>query len=338
LVNFFTQTPPFSNLAKLLGGISQKRRMPEFAEETFRAWFARRPTVNPDKPRVLLWPDTFNNHFFPETLKAAVEVLETAGFRVSIPRQTLCCGRPLYDWGMLDLAKHQLRQILEVLHDDIAAGTPLIGLEPSCVSVFRDELKGLFPNSEQAERLHEQTFMLADFLVQKAPGFQPPKLQRHAIVHGHCHHKTVLNMKPEGELLEKMGLEIEVLDSGCCGMAGAFGFEAAKYAVSVACGERVLLPKVRAVSKDTLVIADGFSCREQIEQLTGRQALHVAEVLRLAMHTSPQGPTGDLPEQAAPGHDAERPVRAWRGWLVIGAAALGVAIGCRWRNSRTNDL
>ncbi len=267
---------------KWVGGISQKRRVPAFADETFTAWFRRRPVRNQNRPSVILWPDTFSNNFHPEIAKAAVEVLEHAGYQVRIPQQSLCCGRPLYDFGMLDKAKATLEQTLAVLRSDIAAGTPIIGLEPSCVSVFRDEMTNLLGGSEEAQRLRAQTYLLSEFLVNKA-GYRPPQLKRKAIVHGHCHHKSVLKFDSEAELLKRTGLDFQVLDSGCCGMAGSFGFEADKYEVSVKIGERVLLPAVRNAAADTLIITDGFSCFQQIEGLTGRRALHIAEVLQMAI-------------------------------------------------------
>jgi len=282
LVNFLGRAPGSSQLMKWVGGISQKRRVPAFADETFTAWFRRRPVRNQNRPSVILWPDTFSNNFHPEIAKAAVEVLEHAGYQVRIPQQSLCCGRPLYDFGMLDKAKATLEQTLAVLRSDIAAGTPIIGLEPSCVSVFRDEMTNLLGGSEEAQRLRAQTYLLSEFLVNKA-GYRPPQLKRKAIVHGHCHHKSVLKFDSEAELLKRTGLDFQVLDSGCCGMAGSFGFEADKYEVSVKIGERVLLPAVRNAAADTLIITDGFSCFQQIEGLTGRRALHIAEVLQMAI-------------------------------------------------------
>jgi Fe-S oxidoreductase len=282
LANFFTQTPGFSGVAKLLGGLAQQRTIPEFATQTFADWFRQRGPQNPGKPQVILWPDTFSNYFHPQVAQAAVEVLEDAGYRVTIPDAPLCCGRPLYDFGMLDRAKAQLEEILRVLKPHIAAGTPVIGLEPSCVSVFRDEMTNLLGPNAEAAQLRRQTFLLSEFLVQKA-GYCPPQLKRKAIVHGHCHHKSVLKFDSERELLERLGLDFQILDSGCCGMAGSFGFEKEKYGVSVQIGERVLLPAVRAASADTLIVADGFSCFQQIEDLTGRKALHIAEVLQMAI-------------------------------------------------------
>ena len=305
LVNFVNRSGITSALVKKLIGVASQRRMPMFAAENFKAWFqkrnktpnAQRPTPNVQQNRVILWPDTFNNFFHPDTAKAAVEVLEAAGFQVVVPEVDLCCGRPLYDYGMLDTAKRWLLQILTALRSEIEAGTPVIGLEPSCTAVFRDELAQIFPQNEQAIRLSQQTFTLAEFFKKFAPDYQPSKLARRALLHGHCHHKAIMKLECDNELLEKVGLDFEVLDSGCCGMAGAFGFEKDHYDVSVACGERMLLPEVRRAAKDTLIIADGFSCREQIRQLTDRQALHTAQVLQMAVKEGPRGPSGNLPEE-----------------------------------------
>ncbi|HEX5504187.1 MAG TPA: FAD-linked oxidase C-terminal domain-containing protein, partial [Thermomicrobiales bacterium] len=284
LVNLVTHTPPLGALVKAAGGIAPERRLPRFAREPFTTWFRRHDPANPDGPRVLLWPDTFNNYFHPETAKAAVAALEAAGFRVAIPAVSLCCGRPLYDWGMLDLAGRLLRQILDALRDDIAAGVPVVGLEPSCVSVFRDELLGLFPHDEDARRLSGQTYLLGEFLEERAADHHWPQLRRRALVHGHCHQQAILSLDGAESLLKKIGVAYTVPDTGCCGMAGAFGFERGEhYEVAMKCGERVLLPAVRAAAADTLIVADGFSCREQIAQATGRRALHLAQVLQLAL-------------------------------------------------------
>ena len=232
--------------------------------------------------RVLLWPDTFNNFFHPETAVAAVEVLEDAGFVVEIPSVRLCCGRPLYDFGLLDQAKRQLRSIMDALRPSIEAGIPLVGLEPACIAVFRDELVNLFPHDPLAGQLSKQSFMLSEFLVQA--DYKPPTLKASAIVHGHCHQKAIMGLTAEIKMLDRLGLDYDILDSGCCGMAGSFGFDKNKYTVSRQIGELVLLPEVRAASRDTLVITNGYSCREQIEQCSDRKALHLADLLQLAIH------------------------------------------------------
>lgn len=231
--------------------------------------------------RVIFWPDTFSNYLQPSAAIAAVRVLEHAGFAVELPNRPLCCGRPLYDWGMLDQAKRQWRDTLNALRDDIRAGVPIVGLEPSCVAAFRDELTGLFPDDPDAQALSRQVFMLSEFLV--AEGYQALPLARRAVVHGHCHQKSVIGMQAEEQLLRAMGLDYTLLDSGCCGMAGSFGFEPHKYDVSVKAAERVLMPAVRAAEPGTLIIANGFSCQEQVEQLCGRRPLHLAEVIAMAL-------------------------------------------------------
>ncbi len=298
VVNTVTHMPIVSGVIKRLGGIAPEREIPKFAPQTFQTWFGQRSPQRATKSPVLLWPDTFNNYMHPEVATAAVEVLEAAGFQVIVPEQSLCCGRPLYDYGFLDQAKDLLQKTLAALRPEIRAGMPLVGLEPSCLAVFRDELTNLFPQDEDAQRLRQQAYTLAEFLEKHAPNFELPKLQRKAVVHGHCHHKSVMGFEGEQKLLHKVGLEFGDLDSGCCGMAGAFGFEADKYDVSVACGERVLLPEVRKADQETLIVADGFSCRQQIKQTTDREALHLAQVLQMALRQGPSGPENMRPEQA----------------------------------------
>jgi len=157
-------------------------------------------------------------------------------------------------------------------------------LEPSCCAVFRDELHGLMPDSERAQRLAENTFTLSEFLERNVKAYEPLRLERKAIVQAHCHHKAIMRVTDDEAVMQKMGLGFEMLNSGCCGMAGSFGFEGDKYEVSQACGERSLFPAVRAAEPSTLIVADGFSCREQIQQDTPRRALHLAEVMQMALH------------------------------------------------------
>jgi len=290
IVNFFTQAPILRSVAKWAAGMAPQRDVPVFAPQSFKEWFATRSPQNWGASEVVLFADTFNNYFHPEVAKAAAEVMEHAGFRVVIPMQDMCCGRPLYDYGMLGQAKSWLADILFKLRPQIEAGTPMVVLEPSCCAVFRDELVALYPQNVDAQRLSERTFTLAEFLRRYAPDFKYPQMQREALVHGHCHHKAVMGIEAEREVLKAMGLNFNVLESGCCGMAGSFGFEKGdQYDVSIKCGERVLLPEVRKASKQALIIADGFSCRTQIEQGTDRHALHLAQVLQLALRKGPQG-------------------------------------------------
>jgi len=266
-------------LSKRLLGIAPQRTMPRFASRSFTRDFKGAGSGM----RVILWPDTFNNYYHPQVAHAAVEVLAAAGCEVHVPSQPLCCGRPLYEFGLLGSARAYLQRILRALDAEIRAGTPIIGLEPACVSVFREELPNLLAHHEQAKRLSGQVFLLSEFLEHKAPRFPFRRLKRKALVHGHCHQQAVLKMDAERAVLDRLGLEYEVLDSGCCGMAGSYGFEREKYDVSVKCAERVLLPAVRRASPDTLIITNGFSCRAQIEELAERTPVHLAEVLKWAL-------------------------------------------------------
>jgi len=281
IANFMTTVP--KQLIQKALDLAPQRQMPRLATLSFQQW-ARKHRVLASGGSVILWPDTFNNYYRPETSQAALEVLTHAGFNVMVPQKHLCCGRPLYDFGMLDMARQYLQRILQVLAPGIDAGLPIIVLEPSCASVFRDELRNLFPEDARAERLRRQTFLLSEFLQHHVPGYQPPRLQQKLLLHGHCHHKAIMKMTDEEALLRRMGSDLKSLDAGCCGMAGPFGFAKEKYAVSQAIGERVLLPAVRAAEPDTLIVSDGFSCREQIVQATGRKAMHLAEVLQRALH------------------------------------------------------
>jgi Fe-S oxidoreductase len=344
LANLITQSPRLSTGLGALAGLAPEREFPPFAAETFKEWWRRRErrragasSHNAGASPVILWPDTFNNHFYPETARAAVEVLEAAGHRVIVPTQPLCCGRPLYDFGMLDQAKRQLREILTALRSEIRAGTPVIALEPSCGAVFRDELINLFPDDEDARRLSEQTAGLAGFLMSEgerrgqegggsrvgeewsrekgagagAAGWggvsgvggesgssmgggsnggagigaesdeAGPGSRGRILLHGHCHQKALVGTAADHALLSRLGFEVELPDTGCCGLAGSFGYEARHYDLSMRIGERVLLPEVRGAEPSTIVVTDGFSCRSQIAQGTDRRALHLAEVLSL---------------------------------------------------------
>jgi Fe-S oxidoreductase len=271
---------PFS---KTFAGVAKERRLPRFARKTFvEQWRRRNRQPSTANRKVVLWPDTFNNHFLPDTAMAAAEVLQRSGYGVTLPRKRVCCGRPLYDWGFLDQAKRLLRETLDVLKPELDAGLPVIGLEPSCVSVFRDELPNLFPNDPYAKKLAASAMTLSEFIVREGDDFPLPSLDRRAIVQAHCHHKSVMRFDAEETVLRRMGLQLEHPDSGCCGMAGAFGFAKEHYDLSMKLGERVILPLVRESPDETLILANGFSCREQIEQGSGRTTLHFAEVLKMA--------------------------------------------------------
>jgi Fe-S oxidoreductase len=306
-------------LLKAIAGIHPDRRIPVPALATFREWWRTRPRAPAAGRRVLLWVDTFHDHWEPDVLVATVGVLEDAGFLVELPEAGLCCGRPLYDYGMLDLAKSRLRAILDSMRDAIRSGIPVVGVEPSCVSVLRDELVSLFPDDPDAKALARQTRFL-DELLEENGGWNPPRLERKALVHGHCHQKSVLSEHAGEHVLKRAGLEVVLADTGCCGMAGGFGYEKGHFDVSIACGERKLLPMVRDVPDDTIVVADGFSCREQIRERTGREALHLAQVLRLAKE----------PERAAirPVHTPTDRRRTGAALIAAGVVVLGLAL---WR-------
>jgi Fe-S oxidoreductase len=227
---------------------------------------------------------------------------------------------------MLTLARRYLRGLLAALESPIEAGVPLVALEPSCLSVFRDELTNLFPGDAQAQRLRAQSFTLAEFLDRHAADWPVPTLDRDALVQAHCHHHAVLGFGTDEKLLRRMGLRVRRPDAGCCGMAGSFGYEAGeKYRVSVAAGERVLLPAVRAAGADTLIVADGFSCRGQIRAGTDREGLHLAEVLALALREGPGQPGADgYPERRLP---EVTPAARGRTERVLAGAGLATAGG-----------
>ena len=294
---------------RTLLGIAPQRRLPRFASQSFVAWAARNgvPTLGERGGRrqahsrggrlqadsrgvrlqadrsVILFTDTFNNYFTPATAKSALAVLQHAGLDVAIPGGHVCCGRPLYDFGLLDEARAYLRSVMQRLAPAIDAGLPIVVLEPSCASVFRDELRNLFPTDDRAARLRAQTFLLSELLERHVAHYRPPQIDASVLLHGHCHHKALMKMTDEESLLRRAGARVTAPDTGCCGMAGPFGFDAEKYAVSQAIGERVLLPAVRGASDETLIVSDGFSCREQIEQATGRSTLHLADALARAL-------------------------------------------------------
>src|SRR3954452_25357203 len=306
---------------KTLGSIAPQRSMPRFAKTTFVEQFKKRTSVSKSK-KVVLWPDTLNNHFHPATANAAADVLEAAGYEVLIPRKRLCCGRPLYDWGFLGMAKTLLRETIDALKPELDEGIPIVGLEPSCVSVFRDELPNLFAGDADAIRLSKAVKTLPEFLLEE--NVDLPRLTGKALVQAHCHHKAVLHFDDEEKVLKKLGLDVDHPDSGCCGMAGAFGFESDKYELSMRVGERVLLPAVREASRDTIIVADGFSCREQIAQGTNRQALHLAQVLQLALRNEA---VRELPERRYRSEAAT--LNLWKAAGVAGGIALfagGIAL------------
>ncbi len=282
---------PVAPLVKRLGGIAPQRDIPQFAAQRFTEWFQGRQPRDPG-PRgpVMLWPDSFTNNIDPQIGVAAVQVLEDAGFEVQLPGRTLCCGLTWISTGQLGIAKRVLRRTVSSMREEIRAGIPLVGLEPSCAAVFRADAPELLAGDEDVRRLSMQTMTLAELLGQRAPDWRPPKVNLRAIVQTHCHQHAVMGFEADRALLELSGVQVEMLDSGCCGLAGNFGFERGHFEVSIACAERVLLPAVRNADARTLLLADGFSCRTQVQHArTGRRGVHLAELLAAAVAGTPLG-------------------------------------------------
>lgn len=295
-VNLVTGSP-VAPLLKRLGGVASQREIPRFASERFSDWFRRRRPRGP-APRgpVLLWPDTFTDNFDPHIGVAAVEVLEAAGFEVRLPGKTLCCGLTWISTGQLAIAERVLRRTVAGMRDEIRAGIPVVGLEPSCTAVFRTDAPELLAGNEDVRRLSMQTKNLAELLGERAPDWHPPPVNRRAVVQTHCHQHAVMGFDADRALLERSGVEVDKLDAGCCGLAGNFGFEREHYDVSIACAERVLLPAVRRADLQAVLLADGFSCRTQVEQAgVGRLGVHLAELLAGALRGTE---LGDRPERA----------------------------------------
>ncbi|WP_062348922.1 FAD-binding and (Fe-S)-binding domain-containing protein [Herbidospora yilanensis] len=273
-------------LARVVAGVAD-RELPAFAGQTFQRWFRRRgPRGDGGRGSVLLWPDTFTNGFHPEVGRAAVEVIEDAGWRVVLPPGPVCCGLTWISTGQLATAKRVLRRTVRLLADHLRDGGLVVGLEPSCTAVFRGDAEELFPTDQDVRRLRNQTVTLAELLTRHSPGYRPPRLDVDALAQVHCHQHAVMGFDADEELLQAAGVRAEHLDSGCCGLAGNFGFERGHLEVSEACAERVLLPRLRAARRETAVLADGFSCRTQIHQLDsgGREGVHLAQLLAVGLH------------------------------------------------------
>jgi Fe-S oxidoreductase len=328
LVNALAHAPGVAPLLKVVAGIDARRRLPLFAGQTLQRWFAGRvPTGNGARGEVLLWPDTFTNRFQPGIGRAAVEVLEAAGWRVRMPDQTVCCGLTWISTGQLHTAKRVLLRSIEALRPHLRAGTLVLGLEPSCTAVFRADAAELFPDNEDVLRLREQTVTLAELLRDHTPGWRPPRIDRTALIQTHCHQHAILGTAADRAVLEQAGVTPRFLDSGCCGLAGNFGFERGHYEVSEACAERVLLPAVRAADPGDVILADGFSCRTQIEQsaAAGRQAVHLAELLRAGLDGDRAGPVPERAWAQRPGTPPS-PVRA-AVTVAAGLAAVAAIAG-----------
>jgi FAD/FMN-containing dehydrogenase/Fe-S oxidoreductase len=284
LVNAMAAARPLARILQSLAGIAPERRLPRFARETFQEWMRRHPPRSEGRP-VVLWSDTFTNYFYPEIGRAAVAILERLGYHVIVPPQT-CCGRPLYDFGLLDSAREHVEMVFSALSDALTRGMPIVVLEPSCFAVFQDEAVNLFGERSLARSLAGQTELFSTFIRPHVERGELPSVPARALVHVHCHQRAIAGVEDAAATMRAAGLDASILDAGCCGMAGSFGFDKEHYPVSVLVGERVLLPAVREAGHDTLIIADGFSCREQIQHATGRRAYHSAQVLERTGTTS----------------------------------------------------
>ncbi len=272
LMNAALSVRPLAALAKRIAGIAPERDIPRLAPTTFRRWFDRRPEAG--NPAVTLWPDTFTDHLSPSVGRAAVRVLEDAGLQVALPPKGVCCGLTYVSTGQLDQARKVLRRTL----DRVPLDRPLVVLEPSCAAALRSDLPELLGDDPRAHRLAASVRTFAEALAELAPDWTPPRLDRPAVGQTHCHQHAVLGDTADKALRQRAGLDGE-LSGGCCGLAGNFGFEPGHHEVSVACAEDQLLPAVRESADDAVLLADGYSCRTQLEQLAGRRGLHLAEAL-----------------------------------------------------------
>ncbi|SEL88500.1 FAD/FMN-containing dehydrogenase [Blastococcus sp. DSM 46786] len=276
LVNAMLGSALVGSVAKWGAGIDQRRPVPAFAPRTFRQQWAQRAGTG-EGPRVALWVDSFTDHFAPEVAHAAARVLEAAGYRVEVPGADTCCGLTWITTGQLDAARRILGDTVRTLAPLAAAGVPVVGIEPSCTAVLRSDALELVGGPE-AEQVAAATRTLAE-LLRDTPDWTPPSLEGLEIVaQPHCHHASVLGWSADARLLQQAGASVTRL-GGCCGLAGNWGVERGHHDVSVAVAEQQLLPAVRDLSDDAVVLADGFSCRTQLDQLAGRRGQHLAELL-----------------------------------------------------------
>ncbi|MEW1683105.1 FAD-binding and (Fe-S)-binding domain-containing protein [Streptomyces sp. NPDC093594] len=307
--NALASVRPLARLVKRVGGIAGEREIPSLATEPFSRWWRRRGTpAAGGGPLVVLWPDTFTEHLSPSVGRAAVRVLEAAGLRVALPptlrpaaggrvgdarsrsalslltarRGRVCCGLTYLSTGQLDRARTVLRRTLDLLEPVLATDAPLVVLEPSCAAALRTDAPELLHDDPRAARLASRVLTFAEVLERHAPDWRPPALNRPVTGQTHCHQHAVLGDGPDRGLREAAGLTGE-LSGGCCGLAGNFGFEKGHYDVSRACAEEQLLPSVREAPDEAVVLADGFSCRTQLEQLAGVRGHHLAEILAAAL-------------------------------------------------------
>jgi len=338
VVNLLSHTPPLGRLGTRLAGL-EPREVPVFATETLQQWWAGRgPRGNGQRGTVLLWPDTFTNTFHPAVGKAAVEVMEAAGWQVTIPTEPVCCGLTWISTGQLTTAKKVLRRTIQTLAEHVRAGGLVVGLEPSCTAVFRSDMGALFPDHQDVHRLKDHTLTLAELLTAHTPGWQAPDLTGvHALAQVHCHQHAIMGWDHDEQLLEDAGADVEHLDSGCCGLAGNFGFTAGHGEVSEQLAERVLLPRLRDADAATVVLADGFSCRTQVHDLDsgGREAVHLAELLRGAQGGALDGSPTAQPEQRIGVRPAPPSVLARAVTVAAATVVAGLVPWARHRRRQT---
>jgi FAD/FMN-containing dehydrogenase/Fe-S oxidoreductase len=289
VVNAAAHAPLLPRIATRAAGL-EPREIPRFAPQSLQQWWRQRGGSRPGlRGTVLLWPDTFTNAFDPQIGQAAVQLLEDAGWTVTMPTEPLCCGLTWISTGQLGIAKRVLRRTVRRLAGHVRAGGLVLGLEPSCTAVFRSDAPELLPHDLDVSRLRDRTVTLAELLTEHTAGWTPPPMTGvSGLAQVHCHQHSVLGWDADRALLEKAGADVQRLDSGCCGLAGNFGFERGHLEVSKACAESVLLPAVRAADRDSVVLADGFSCRTQIHELDGggHEAIHLAELLDQARRSA----------------------------------------------------
>ncbi len=318
VVNAITHAPLLPHVLTRMAGLEQ-REIPLFARESLQQWAADRGSSPPGPHgRVLLWPDTFTNYFHPHVGLSAVRVLEEAGWDVDVPAEPLCCGLTWISTGQLATAKRVLRRTSARLAEHVRAGGLVVGLEPSCTAVFRSDAPELLPDNRDIARLRDQTVTLSELLLDHTPGWLPTTVpgDLHALAQVHCHQHAITGWDKDQELLAGTGVSVERLQSGCCGLAGNFGFERGHLDVSRACAEQVLLPALRAADPNTAMLADGFSCRTQIHELSDRDGIHLAELLAAVLDsdTSPDWTTAQRPTEPPP-------------WARITATAAPAVVG-----------
>ncbi|HEY3941173.1 MAG TPA: FAD-binding and (Fe-S)-binding domain-containing protein [Acidimicrobiales bacterium] len=332
LVNALSHAPLLPRLITGAAGL-EHREIPLFAGDTLQEWSKRRPPAPPGRHgTVLVWPDTFTNHFHPHVGQSAVEVLEAAGWSVTIPTEPLCCGLTWISTGQLDTAKRVLHRTAARLAEHVRAGGLVVGLEPSCTATFRSDAPDLLPDDLDIARLQRQTVTLAELLTRHTPDWQPPRLEGTTVLaQAHCHHHAILGWDTDQQLIEATGARATRLESGCCGLAGNFGFEKGHLDVSIACAEHALLPALRRADPDAVVLADGFSCRTQIHQLDsgGREAIHLAELLARA--ATPTARRSDHDGDLRPGDRPNPPGTARQAAAIAGTGLAATVVGAATR-------